>query len=232
MYKMGGIYRQNMTEKTRRSDDKGSAAGQGLMVETEVATQADTDTSPSDQGGVVAGRDAAGNPQVATSSQVANNSQIASNSQGTSSAQGTGSPQGTGRTQETGSSGVRKATAAKANSNTEAGPLDQYIQKDGKSSQTDLPVIGEAESIKPAKPEQKREPERISLAAAEIIYPKDFNLFDRRQMQFLLGKRLYQTVQLDNGQVMQEGEYITAEMLSRVRSRGTLMELTAHVKKA
>lgn len=71
-----------------------------------------------------------------------------------------------------------------------------------------------------------------SLSAAELIYPKDFNLFDRRQMQFLLGKRLAQAVQLESGEIMEEGEYISAEMLSRVRSRHTLMELTAHVRKA
>jgi hypothetical protein len=73
---------------------------------------------------------------------------------------------------------------------------------------------------------------RKSLAAAEIIYPKEFNLFDRRQMQYLLGKRLSRAVRLENGDVMREGEYITAEMLSLVRTRATLMELTAHIRKS
>jgi uncharacterized protein YrrD len=70
-----------------------------------------------------------------------------------------------------------------------------------------------------------------NLSASEIFYPKDFNLFDRRQMQFLLGKSVSQAVRLDSGDVMQEGEYISAEMLSRVRTRETLMKLTAHIRK-
>jgi len=69
-----------------------------------------------------------------------------------------------------------------------------------------------------------------SLAAAEIIYPRAFNHFDRRQMQYLLGKRLSQAVRLENGEMMREGEYITAEMLSLVRTRETLMELTVHIR--
>ncbi|MCL1853630.1 MAG: hypothetical protein FWF88_11480 [Peptococcaceae bacterium] len=80
------------------------------------------------------------------------------------------------------------------------------------------------------KPASKRNHDEGGLSAADLIYPKDFNLFDRRQMQFLLGKRLSQAVRVDSGEVMEEGEYITAEMLSRVRTRNTLMELTAHVR--
>ena len=73
---------------------------------------------------------------------------------------------------------------------------------------------------------------KSSLSMSELIYPKDFNLFDKRQMQFLLGKKLVQAVELESGEIMEEGEYITAEMLSRVRSRNTLMKLTAHIRKA
>jgi len=76
---------------------------------------------------------------------------------------------------------------------------------------------------------KNQEHQKISLA--ELVYPEGFNPFDKRQMQFLLGKKLTHKVRLDSGDIMEEGEFITAEMLSRVQTRATLMELTAHVKK-
>ncbi|RJE48324.1 MULTISPECIES: PRC-barrel domain-containing protein [unclassified Dehalobacter] len=64
-----------------------------------------------------------------------------------------------------------------------------------------------------------------------IIYPEDFNVFEQRQLQFLLGKTLNNDIQLENGTVLKAGEQITGENLSGVKNRSTLMQLTAHVVK-
>lgn len=64
-----------------------------------------------------------------------------------------------------------------------------------------------------------------------IVFPEDFNVFEQRQLQFLLGKALAKDVELDNGALLKAGQVITADMLSSVKSRSTLMQLTAHVVK-
>jgi hypothetical protein len=64
-----------------------------------------------------------------------------------------------------------------------------------------------------------------------ISFPQDFNVFEQRQLQFLLGKMLNKDIQLDNGDFLKAGEQITANSLSAVQSRNTLMQLTAHVVK-
>jgi uncharacterized protein YrrD len=65
----------------------------------------------------------------------------------------------------------------------------------------------------------------------KIVFPQDFNVFEQRQLQFLQGKTLDRDVQLDSGSLLKAGEQITAELLSAVKSRSTLMQLTAHVVK-
>lgn len=65
----------------------------------------------------------------------------------------------------------------------------------------------------------------------KIVFPQDFNVFEQRQLQFLQGKTLDKDVQLDSGNLLKAGEQITAELLSAVKSRSTLMQLTAHVVK-
>lgn len=73
------------------------------------------------------------------------------------------------------------------------------------------------------------------LKTAEVnqgfVYPQDFNVFEQRQLQFLLSKTLIKDVPLDNGSVLKAGETITPELLSAVKTRNTLMQLTAHVVK-
>lgn len=65
-----------------------------------------------------------------------------------------------------------------------------------------------------------------------LVYPEDFNVFEQRQLQFLEGKTLDKKVILDNGQMLEAGQEITAELLSAVKTRSTLMQLTAHVVKS
>ncbi|RNC29342.1 MAG: hypothetical protein AWM53_00695 [Candidatus Dichloromethanomonas elyunquensis] len=64
-----------------------------------------------------------------------------------------------------------------------------------------------------------------------ISYPQEFNVFEQRQLQFLLGKIMDRDVQLDNGGLLRAGDRITADSLSAVKSKNTLMQLTAHVVK-
>ncbi len=67
---------------------------------------------------------------------------------------------------------------------------------------------------------------------SEIIeYPNDFNVFEQRQLQFLVGKTLEKDIRLENGGLLRAGEQISKESLSAVKSRQALMQLTAHVVK-
>lgn len=65
----------------------------------------------------------------------------------------------------------------------------------------------------------------------EIEFPEDFNVFEQRQLQFLLGKTIAKDIELENGQLLKVGQQMTASILSMVKSRSTLMELTAHLAK-
>jgi hypothetical protein len=62
-------------------------------------------------------------------------------------------------------------------------------------------------------------------------FSNDFNVFEQRQLQFLAGKILEKDVKLENGDVLKAGEQISQEALAGVKSRHTLMQLTAHVMK-
>ena len=64
-----------------------------------------------------------------------------------------------------------------------------------------------------------------------IEFSKDFNVFEQRQLQFLVGKVLAKDVKLETGSTLKAGERISKESLAGVKSRQTLMQLTAHVMK-
>jgi len=67
---------------------------------------------------------------------------------------------------------------------------------------------------------------------SEVIeFPQDFNVFEQRQLQFLVGKILTKDVKLETGNLLKAGEQITQESLAGIKSRQTLMQLTAHVMK-
>lgn len=72
---------------------------------------------------------------------------------------------------------------------------------------------------------------KVTEGSDIIVFPQDFNVFEQRQLQFLQGKTLHKDVQLDNGDLIKAGEHITADLLSNVKSRSNLMQLTAHVVK-
>lgn len=71
----------------------------------------------------------------------------------------------------------------------------------------------------------------VGVSEAGRDYPQEFNVFEQRQLQFLVGKTLNTDISLDNGQVLYAGQQITPESLNGVKTRSTLMQITAHVVK-
>jgi len=59
----------------------------------------------------------------------------------------------------------------------------------------------------------------------------EFNVFEQRQLQFLVGKKLEKDVPLENGGLIKAGVQISRESLSEVKTRNTLMQISAHVVK-
>jgi hypothetical protein len=56
-------------------------------------------------------------------------------------------------------------------------------------------------------------------------------IFEDRQRQYLIGKKIIRSIFLDNGELLaQEGETVTMELLERVRTKDKFIELTASVE--
>lgn len=58
-----------------------------------------------------------------------------------------------------------------------------------------------------------------------------FNLFEQRQLQYFIGKKVDKNIILDNGDMLKVGDSITSEMLLHITTRSTLMEITSHLQK-
>lgn len=113
--------------------------------------------------------------------------------------------------------------------------IEEFGKNDSLNRNVNVNAISNKEStgLKAKKTVNKAELSIVDEEAAtdQIIYPEDFNVFEQRQLQFLQGKALRKDVQLDNGLLIRAGEEITGELLSAVKTRNTLMQLTAHVIK-
>ena len=59
----------------------------------------------------------------------------------------------------------------------------------------------------------------------------DFNLFEQRQLQYFIGKKVEKDIVLDNEEVLRAGEIITSDIVALITSRSTLMEVTSHLQK-
>jgi len=70
-----------------------------------------------------------------------------------------------------------------------------------------------------------------SNESEKIINEEEFNVFEQRQLQFLIGKLLERDIELDNGEILKAGEKITADKLLNVKTRSKLMQLTTHIVK-
>ncbi|EHQ90247.1 PRC-barrel domain-containing protein [Desulfosporosinus youngiae] len=60
----------------------------------------------------------------------------------------------------------------------------------------------------------------------------DFNLFEQRQLQYFIGKKVDKDIVLDNNDILHAGESITPEMVANITTRSTLMEVTSHLRKS
>lgn len=74
------------------------------------------------------------------------------------------------------------------------------------------------------------------LASVETVETKEeqepgFNLFEQRQLQYFIGKKVDKEIILDNGDVLSAGEYISPAMVTHIKTRSTLMEVTSHLQK-
>ncbi|HWQ41630.1 MAG TPA: PRC-barrel domain-containing protein [Desulfosporosinus sp.] len=58
-----------------------------------------------------------------------------------------------------------------------------------------------------------------------------FNLFEQRQLQYFIGKRVEKDIILDNTEILRAGERITPEIVTHITTRSTLMEVTFHLQK-
>jgi len=58
-----------------------------------------------------------------------------------------------------------------------------------------------------------------------------FNLFEQRQIQYFVGKAVDKDIVLDNGDILVAGQPMTEETVSKITSRATLMEITAHLSR-
>ena len=67
----------------------------------------------------------------------------------------------------------------------------------------------------------------VSLNEAET----NFNLFEQRQLQYFIGKKVEKDIALDNAEVLRAGERITPDVVTHITTRSTLMEVTSHLKK-
>jgi len=58
-----------------------------------------------------------------------------------------------------------------------------------------------------------------------------FNLFEQRQLQYFIGKKVEKDIVIDNAEVLRAGERITPDIVTHITTRSTLMEVTSHLKK-
>lgn len=58
-----------------------------------------------------------------------------------------------------------------------------------------------------------------------------FNLFEQRQLQYFIGKKVEKDIVLDNSEVLRAGERITPDIVTHITNRSTLMEVTSHLQK-
>ncbi|ADY55066.1 PRC-barrel domain protein [Syntrophobotulus glycolicus DSM 8271] len=62
--------------------------------------------------------------------------------------------------------------------------------------------------------------------------PNDgFNLFEQRQLQYFVGKKVVRNIKLDNGDILPIGQIITSDTIGKIKTRATLMEVTSHLEK-
>lgn len=82
-------------------------------------------------------------------------------------------------------------------------------------------------------PVEEVDPQPDTFEKADIPEERetDFNLFEQRQLQYFIGKKVDKDIILDNADILHAGEFITPEMVTHITTRSTLMEVTSHLQK-
>lgn len=80
---------------------------------------------------------------------------------------------------------------------------------------------------------QTSDEDEVIVETIESVNEKeaDFNLFEQRQLQYFIGKKVDKDIILDNSDILHAGEFITSEMVTAITTRSTLMEVTSHLQK-
>lgn len=65
----------------------------------------------------------------------------------------------------------------------------------------------------------------------DLEQESEFNLFEQRQLQYFIGKRVDKDISLDNGEILPAGQAMTEETVSKIKTRSTMMEITSHLFK-
>jgi|SRR5680860_218927 len=73
--------------------------------------------------------------------------------------------------------------------------------------------------------------EVASVSETATAAEPGFNLFEQRQLQYFIGKKVERDIVLDNEEVLSAGESITPEIVTSITTRSTLMEITSHLQK-
>lgn len=71
----------------------------------------------------------------------------------------------------------------------------------------------------------------IQNADTGIKTEAEFNLFEQRQLQYFIGKKVDKDIILDNTELLRAGELITPEIVNNIKTKSTLMEVTSHLQK-
>lgn len=94
----------------------------------------------------------------------------------------------------------------------------------------DLLIVEEVGTAKIADVKLDQEPHDIVGDEKEVTSEEGFNAFERRQLQYFVGKSVDKDVVLDDGEVLAGGEIITEEHIKKVTSRDTLMQITSQLQ--
>lgn len=117
--------------------------------------------------------------------------------------------------------------------NAYTGKIESYKIKNyyGAVTQQDVISIGKDLMVIQSSMSQAKETvkETITRTAAAVEEPGNYNLnsvFERRQMDFALGKRLLRRIESDEGTVIaREGEIVNRDLIQRAKKQGKFTEL-------
>jgi uncharacterized protein YrrD len=104
----------------------------------------------------------------------------------------------------------------------------QIIEPDSenKIQTSDASVLNVDAAVAEADRSAKIDEEAVSFTEKET-----FNLFEQRQLQYFIGKKVEKDIVLDNKEVLRAGEIISPDIVAHIKTRNTLMEITSHLQK-